>query len=186
MKNTELSRAILKDRGAARARGGHPWIYGSDVAEASGEAGDVVSVFDRRGNFLGRAFYNPRSEITLRIAERGDAPIDERWLKGRLEKASAYRDSLEIDADGLPPAARRSRRHPRPRCRSLRGLSRPPGWLGRPGAPPRSDRKRSRRAARASRHPAPRRLHRPKEGRSRHHRTRPLGRGAKERRRQGR
>jgi 23S rRNA (cytosine1962-C5)-methyltransferase len=98
LKNTEL-RAVLKDRGSVRARSGHPWIYSSDVAEASGEAGDVVSVFDRRGNFLGRAFYNPRSEITLRIAERGDAPIDERWLKGRLEKASAYRDSLEIDAD---------------------------------------------------------------------------------------
>jgi 23S rRNA (cytosine1962-C5)-methyltransferase len=99
VKNTELSRAVLKDRGAARARGGHPWIYGSDVAEASGEVGDVVSVFDRRGNFLGRAFYNPRSEISLRIAERGDAPIDERWLKGRLERALAYRNSLEIDAD---------------------------------------------------------------------------------------
>ena len=98
LKNTGL-RAVLKDRGSARARSGHPWIYGSDVAEASGEVGDVVSVFDRRGNFLGRAFYNPRSEITLRIAERGDAPIDERWLKGRLEMALAYRDSLEIDAD---------------------------------------------------------------------------------------
>jgi 23S rRNA (cytosine1962-C5)-methyltransferase len=99
LKNTELSRAVLKDRGAARARGGHPWIYGSDVAEASGEVGDVVSVFDRRGNFLGRAFYNPRSEISLRIAERGDAPIDERWLKGRLERALAYRNSLKIEAD---------------------------------------------------------------------------------------
>ena len=98
MKNTEF-RAVLKDRGAARARSGHPWIYGSDLAEASGEVGAVVSVFDRRGKFLGRAFYNPRSEITLRIAERGDVPIDERWLKGRLGRALAYRDSLEIDAD---------------------------------------------------------------------------------------
>ena len=90
---------MLKDRGAARARSGHPWVYGSDLAEASGEVGAVVSGFDRRGRFLGRAFYNPRSEITLRIAERGDVPIDERWLKGRLERALAYRDSLEIDAD---------------------------------------------------------------------------------------
>ncbi len=96
MKNAE-PRAVVKDRGAARS--GHPWIYRSDVAGASGVAGDVVSVFDRRGKFLGRAFYNPRSEITLRIAERGDAPIDERWFRDRLEKALAYRDSLEIDAD---------------------------------------------------------------------------------------
>ena len=98
MKNTE-PRAVLRDRGAARARSGHPWTYRSDVAEASGEAGDVVSVLDRRGNFLGHAFYNPRSEITLRIAERGDAPIDERWFRARLETALEYRDSLQIDAD---------------------------------------------------------------------------------------
>jgi 23S rRNA (cytosine1962-C5)-methyltransferase len=98
LKSTE-PRAILNDRGAARARSGHPWIYRSDVGEASGEAGDVVSVFDRGGNLLGHAFYNPRSEITLRIAERSDAPVDERWLQGRLERALAYRKSLKIDAD---------------------------------------------------------------------------------------
>jgi 23S rRNA (cytosine1962-C5)-methyltransferase len=98
VKNAE-PKAVLKDRGAARARAGHPWIYRSDVAEADGEVGDVVRVTDRRGNFLGHAFYNPKSEITLRIAERGDAPVDERWFRGRLERALAYRDSLEIDAD---------------------------------------------------------------------------------------
>ena len=50
------TRAVLKDRGAARARSGHPWIYRSDVSEAGGEVGDVVPVFDRKGDFLGRAF----------------------------------------------------------------------------------------------------------------------------------
>jgi 23S rRNA (cytosine1962-C5)-methyltransferase len=106
------SRAVLKDRGAARARSGHPWIYRSDVAEASGDVGDVVPVFDRRGNFLGRAFYNPISEITLRIATRKDEAVDESWFRARIEKALAYRNSLEIDggayrllnaeADGVP------------------------------------------------------------------------------------
>jgi 23S rRNA (cytosine1962-C5)-methyltransferase len=92
-------RAVLKDRGAARARSGHPWIYRSDIAEAGGEAGDVVPVLDRGGNFLGHAFYNPRSEISLRIATRRDEPVDESWFRARIEKALAYRDSLEIDAD---------------------------------------------------------------------------------------
>jgi 23S rRNA (cytosine1962-C5)-methyltransferase len=90
LKNAE-PRAVLKDRGAARARSGHPWIYRSDVAEASGEVGDVVSVIDRRGNFLGHAFYNPRSEITLRIAYRDSLEID----------ADAYR-LLHAEADGIP------------------------------------------------------------------------------------
>ena len=93
------TRAVLKDRGAARARSGHPWIYRSDVAEAGGEVGDVVPVFDRKGNFLGRAFYNPRSEITLRLATRRDEPVDESWFRARIEEALSYRESLEIDGD---------------------------------------------------------------------------------------
>ena len=92
-------RAVLKDRGAARARSGHPWIYRSDIAEAGGRMGDVLPIFDRRGNFLGRGFYNPRSEISLRVAERRDEPVDESWFRTRIERALAYRDSLEIDGD---------------------------------------------------------------------------------------
>jgi 23S rRNA (cytosine1962-C5)-methyltransferase len=92
-------RIVLKDRGAARARSGHPWIYRSDIAEAGGKMGDVVPVFDRGGNFLGRGFYNPRSEITLRLAERRDEPVDESWFRKGIERALAYRDSLEIDGD---------------------------------------------------------------------------------------
>ncbi|QIN79443.1 methyltransferase [Rubrobacter marinus] len=92
-------RAVLKGKGAARARAGHPWIYRSDVAEAEGETGDVVRVTDRAGRSLGRAFYNPHSEISLRIATREDEETDEAWFRGRIERALAYRESLGIDAD---------------------------------------------------------------------------------------
>ena len=95
----EQPRVVLRNRGAARARAGHPWIYRSDLAEADGEAGDVVAVFDRRGGFLGQGFYNPKSEITLRMAERRDEPVDEPWFRARMERALAYRRSLEIDGD---------------------------------------------------------------------------------------
>jgi 23S rRNA (cytosine1962-C5)-methyltransferase len=94
-------KAVVENKGAARIRAGHPWIYRSDVREAAAgaAAGDVVAVFDRKGNFLGRAFYNPKSEISLRLATRGDEPVDESWFRGRIEKALAYRQSLDIDAD---------------------------------------------------------------------------------------
>lgn len=91
--------AVVTNRGAARVRSGHPWIYRSDVADAAGEAGDVVRVVDRRGNFLGRAFYNPRSQISLRVITREDEAIDRSWFRNRINKAIAYRDSLQIDAD---------------------------------------------------------------------------------------
>ena len=91
--------AVLTKKGAARARSGHPWVYRSDVAEVAGDAGDVVRVVDRSGRFLGHAFYNPKSEITLRIATREDEEINEAWFRDRIEKARDYRDSLRIDAD---------------------------------------------------------------------------------------
>ena len=92
-------RAVLKDKGASRVRSGHPWVYRSDIAEARGRAGDVVRVLDRRGTLLGMGFYNPRSEITLRVATREDEPLDEPWFRVKMEEAIAYRDLLEIDAD---------------------------------------------------------------------------------------
>src|SRR2546423_15156290 len=78
--------AVLTKRGAARSRSGHPWIYRSDVADATGDPGDVVRVVDRDGRFLGHAFYNPKSEITLRIATREDEERDEALFRARIEK----------------------------------------------------------------------------------------------------
>ena len=91
--------AVLKDRGAARVRAGHPWVYRSDIAGVEGEAGDVVAVTDRGGDLLGRAFFNPGSEISLRIATRHDEPVDGRWFYKKIGAALAYRESLQIDAD---------------------------------------------------------------------------------------
>jgi 23S rRNA (cytosine1962-C5)-methyltransferase len=111
-KATTTTTAVLTNRGAARARSGHPWIYRSDVVDAAGDAGDVVRVLDRGGRFLGRAFYNPKSQITLRMATREDEEINEAWFRNRIERARTYRDSLRIDAsayrllhseaDGIP------------------------------------------------------------------------------------
>jgi 23S rRNA (cytosine1962-C5)-methyltransferase len=59
----------------------------------------VVRVTDRSGNFLGMAFFNPSSEISLRVATREDEPIDEQWFRRKLGDALSYRSSLNIDAE---------------------------------------------------------------------------------------
>jgi 23S rRNA (cytosine1962-C5)-methyltransferase len=89
-------------RGAERARGGHLWIYRSDVADAAGAAaGAVVRVRDERGRVLGRALYSDRSEITLRLLTRHDEEIDREWWRARLREAIARRAGLDGEADAF-------------------------------------------------------------------------------------
>lgn len=59
------------------------------------EPGSIVDVFDRSGTPLGCGFYNPRSEIALRML----GPSEEGLLERRVRDAVAFRDSLGIESD---------------------------------------------------------------------------------------
>jgi 23S rRNA (cytosine1962-C5)-methyltransferase len=59
------------------------------------EAGAIVDVVDRTGANLGWGFYNPKSEITVRML----GAAEEGLIENRLEAAVAFRASLGIDAD---------------------------------------------------------------------------------------
>ncbi len=86
-------------RGEERLRGGHPWIYRADVADARAAAGAIVSVQSRRGGrALGSALYSDRSQIALRMLTTGDRLADESLVRERLDAAIAFRRALEIDA----------------------------------------------------------------------------------------
>ena len=88
---------VISARGEARLRGGHPWIYRSDVGDQRASAGDLVAVQNPRGRLLGRALYSDRSQIALRVVEHGERH-DPQWLRHRIETAIEFRDSLKIDA----------------------------------------------------------------------------------------
>lgn len=82
---------------------GHPWIYAQAIAEIEGApgAGDVVSVVDPSGRFLGRGFYSPKSAIPVRIITRDPAEtLNELAIAKRIESAQAFRRQL-----GLPSTA---------------------------------------------------------------------------------
>src|SRR5206468_4069150 len=59
----------------------------------------VVDVIDRDGQWVGRAFYNAHSRITLRLlTSQVDEPIDENFFRKRLLRAIAWRrDWLKLD-----------------------------------------------------------------------------------------
>src|SRR3954469_1845754 len=106
----EHPRVAISARGEDRVRGGHPWIYRSDVLDVSAQGGDLVEVMGPRRRRIGSALFSDRSQITLRMLTVGDgAAADETLhpergtrvdglLRARIERAIGFRESLAIDA----------------------------------------------------------------------------------------
>lgn len=103
------------------AAGGHPWIYRNQIdmrtwqEQAGSEPlpGDLVTVQDSRGRFLGCGFYNPSSMIAVRLLTHRREPVDDAMINARVRAAVLYRkqqmrqdtDSYRLifaEADRLP------------------------------------------------------------------------------------
>ncbi len=93
---TEAAGAKISRRAADRIRGGHLWVYASDIESAPADFAALVPVADNRGLLLGTALYSPASQIALRMVSR-EAIGERQWLKlleERLRKSIHRRDSL--------------------------------------------------------------------------------------------
>lgn len=88
-----MATVTLRKTRETRVRGGHPWIYASEIEKVSGafENGDIVDVQDFRGKYIGRGFYNPASQISLRILTRNDEECDRAFFAKRIQDAWDYR-----------------------------------------------------------------------------------------------
>ena len=91
--------AILKPRGEDRVRGGHPWVYRSDIADVVGaDPGPVVEV---RGPARSQA---RARAVQRRVADHDPHDLARRHadrrgvLARRLEAAIRFRDTLQINA----------------------------------------------------------------------------------------
>ena len=95
----------------------HPWVFSGAIARVDGSAtpGDTVLVADSHGVTRAWAYYNPRSQITLRVLSWDiDEAIDAAFLRRRLQAAIARRQMLpgladttacrlvNAESDGLP------------------------------------------------------------------------------------
>src|SRR5262245_55994105 len=91
-------KVVVSRKGEARIERGHPWVFRSDILRAEGVApGAVVRVLGREGKPLGFAFYSSRSEIRLRMVERGES-LSESFLEERLRRAVAWRETIAAGA----------------------------------------------------------------------------------------
>lgn len=95
-----MSEVTVTKRGADRIRGGHLWIYRSDVVEADeGAGGSIVVVRDQNRNFVGQAFFSDSSQIALRFLSQIEEPIDREWWRGRILEAAARRAGITSDTN---------------------------------------------------------------------------------------
>lgn len=94
-----MAEAIVTKKGAKRVRGGHLWIYKSDVARVNAGGGDVVRVLDEARNFVGNAFYSDTSEISLRFFSTKPETIDEDFWRTRLKDAFSRRSGIASRAN---------------------------------------------------------------------------------------
>lgn len=110
------ARVILKPDRERSVLNRHPWVFSGAVALLEGDlqAGDIVAVHTATGQLLGRGFYNPHSQIRLRLLTFGTEAITKDFFVGRLRKASALRGRflnpeevtamrlVHAEGDGLP------------------------------------------------------------------------------------
>ena len=90
---------VVTRKGQARIERGHPWVFRSDVVKDGGASpGALVRVADVRGTPLGFGFWSSRSEIRLRMVERGEA-LPASFLRDRIEKALRWRETVAAGAE---------------------------------------------------------------------------------------
>ena len=91
----------VNQRGAARLRGGHMWVYRSDLASAEATAGALVQVRDERGKRLGSALYSSSSQIAIRLISSKEIAEDALpgVLRGRIASAVEFRRRTARDSD---------------------------------------------------------------------------------------
>ncbi len=94
----------------------HPWIFSGAIqhVDESLEPGATVDILSSKGEFLGRGFYSPHSQIRARVWTFEQEPIDEQFFRRRIQAALATREALGLrsntdalrliyaESDGLP------------------------------------------------------------------------------------
>lgn len=86
--------AILKKGSGRTIKAGGMWIYDNEIASVRGdfENGDLISVEDFDGFFMGYGYINTRSKITVRLmARQKEHRIDHAFLEKRIRDAWEYR-----------------------------------------------------------------------------------------------
>ena len=109
-----MNKVYLKRKISPRVANGHPWIFNNEIEKTEGEPvnGSTVEVVDHEKKFVGRGYYNSRSQIQVRLLTRDKTDvINEEFFLRRIRECWEYRQKIGYsencrlvfgEADGLP------------------------------------------------------------------------------------
>ncbi|RIX54194.1 class I SAM-dependent rRNA methyltransferase [Paenibacillus nanensis] len=95
VKVKQLAKIVLNKARKKRVEQGHPWVFASEIDRLEGEAspGGLVDVVGHQGRYLATGYWNPSSQITVRIVSY--EPIEEMGQAFFVERLSRCRDHRE-------------------------------------------------------------------------------------------
>jgi len=87
-------RVILKKGKERPILRGHPWVFSGAVAKIERDLspGEVGEIYSAGGQFLGLGYFNPRSQILLRILTREREEVSPDFFEDRMTHAGALRE----------------------------------------------------------------------------------------------
>lgn len=109
-----MIRAKLRRKIAPRVQLGHPWVFANEIdsIDEPAQDGDIVTLFSHDDRFVGKGYYNSRSQIRIRLLSRDSkAVIDDQYFLEQIRSCWNYRQKLGYtencrlvfgEADGLP------------------------------------------------------------------------------------
>ena len=100
MAERNFPKVKITEKSERTVRLGHPWVYGEEVTEKTGECvnGQLVDVYSKKDRFLGTGYYNDRSKILVRIISRNaNDKFDDAFYRRRVGYALEYRRTVMGD-----------------------------------------------------------------------------------------
>jgi 23S rRNA (cytosine1962-C5)-methyltransferase len=91
---------ILNKNISRRVETGHPWIFSNEIntgkeKDTAAKPGEVVEVYTFDKKFIGKGYYNPQSQISVRLLTRDkNEAIDEAFFLNRIRQAWEYRQKI--------------------------------------------------------------------------------------------
>lgn len=105
---------VLKQGRGRIIADGHPWVFAEAIEKAEElPYGTIVNVLSSKNKFLGQAFYNSHSSISLRMLTHLKEQINEDWFRKRIRASIKRRDAwkavdheiqrlVAFEGDGVP------------------------------------------------------------------------------------